>query len=228
MPRIARIVVPDLPHHITQRGNRRQDVFFEDTDRRKFLSLLHEYAVRHGLAIHAYCLMTNHVHLIATPRTEQSLSRTLKPVHLRYTQHLNWTHGLSGRLWQGRFFSCPLDEEHFLTAVRYVERNPVRAGLVAKAEEYPWSSAAAHCGSRGDSLITDTQVLSEQIGDWSEWLRGEEDEQLVSALRHNTRTGRPLGSESFLDRFEQLLGRVVRRQKAGRPRKGGSAVGKYG
>jgi putative transposase len=140
MPRIARVVVPGCPHHVTQRGNRREDVFFADEDRRVYLSLLGQYAVKHGLAVQAYCLMTDHVHLVVVPKTSRSLSGALKPLHTRYTQHVNRRAAVSGRLWQGRFYSCPLDEQHVWTAVRYVERNPVRAGMVTKA-----------CGNRGAS-----------------------------------------------------------------------------
>ena len=219
MPRIARIVVADVPYHVTQRGNRREDVFFSDSDRRVYLDFLGKYAAQHRLDIIAYCLMTNHVHLVATPRTEKSLSNALKPVHLRYTQHVNWTHGLSGRLWQGRFFSCALDDAHLLSAVRHVERNPVRAGLVARAEDYPWSSAPARCGLRRDHLLVDVPELASQAGDWSAWLRAEDESATVSALRLHTCTGRPLGSTAFLNLLENLLGRTVRPRKPGRPPK---------
>ena len=219
MPRTARIVVPETPYHITQRGNRREDVFFSDADRQAYLDLLAEYAAMHGLNIQAYCLMPNHVHLVAVPGTADALSGTLKPVHCRYVQHVNWTHGLTGRLWQGRFFSCALDDAHFLAAVRYVERNPVRAGLVSRAEEYLWSSAAAHCGLRDDPVVPGAAGLAARIGGWSKWLREEDDPAEVSALRCNTRTGRPLGGEGFLNLLERLLGHTVRPRKAGRPRK---------
>ena len=120
MPRIARVVIPGIPHHLTQRGNRREDVFFADSDRQRYLELLLEYSAKHGLETLAYCLMTNHVHLVCVPARVDSLSLVLKPLDLRYAQHVNWTHGISGRLWQGRYFSCPLDDEHFWAAIRYV------------------------------------------------------------------------------------------------------------
>ena len=219
MSRIARVVVPDVPHHVTQRGNRREDVFFSDADRRAYLSLLAEYCQKHALEIVAYCLMTNHVHLVVVPRTAASLGAAMKPVHLRYAQHVNWTQGISGRLWQGRFFSCPMDERHLWAAVQYVERNPVRAGMVDAAEQYPWSSAAAHCGQRHDPLLADPFGLVESIGDWSRWLAERDDEFTIAAVRKNTHTGRPLGSEGFLDRVEAMLGHSVRPRKVGRPRK---------
>ena len=135
MPRIARVVVPGVPHHVTQRGNRREDIFFRDADRRRFLQLFLEYSQKHGLATLAYCLMTNHVHFVCIPHRPQTLADTFKPVNLRYAQHVNWTQNLSGRLWQGRFFSCALDDEHLWAAIRYVERNPVRAKMVPMAQQ---------------------------------------------------------------------------------------------
>lgn len=221
MPRIARVVIQDVPHHVTQRGNRRGDVFFTDADRTRYLELLGEYSSQRGLEILAYCLMTNHIHLVVVPPAPYVLGAVLKPVHLRYAQHVNWTQGLSGRLWQGRFFSCPLDEAHTLTALRYVEQNPVRARLVRKAEEYRWSSAAGHVGLHADSLLADVSPLREAAGitDWSEWLQEREQSWTVEQLREKTRTGRPLGSEEFVKRLERLTGRILRPQKGGRPRK---------
>jgi putative transposase len=140
-------------------------------------------------------------------------------VHLRYAQHVNWARGLTGRLWQGRFFSCGLDDAHLLSAVRYVERNPVRAGLAERAQDYPWSSAAAHCGLARKPWLADASELAAQVGEWSAWLRTEEDDVTVAALRRHTTTGRPLGSAAFLNLLEAVLGRPVRSRKAGRSRK---------
>ena len=219
MPRMARVVVPGQPHHVTQRGNRRQDVFHSDADRQRYLALLAHYSLKHGLAIQAYCLMDNHIHLIVVPRQAGSLAATLKPVHLRYAQEFNRRMGVGGVLWQGRFFSCPLDEEHFWAAVRYVERNPVRGGMVRRAQEWSWSSAAAHCGQRPDVLLSELPVRPAWLQDWSAWLATPEPEQTVNRLRLSTRTGRPVGTSDFLDRLERLLGRILRPQKGGRPRK---------
>ncbi len=223
MPRFARVVVAGCPHHVTQRGNRREDVFFTDADRERYLALLGEYAGKHGLAVQAYCLMTNHVHLVVVPAGEGSLCGALKPVHTRYTQHVNAALGVGGRLWQGRFFSCPLDERHALAAVRYVERNPVRAGMVNMAEGYRWSSATGHCGLRADPLLSDPCGLTDRLSpaEWSAWLRDPwaDEEQTTARLRKCTHTGRPAGGEGFLVRLEQLLGRTLRPKKVGRPRK---------
>ena len=144
MPRTARIVIPGLPHHVTQRGNNRQDVFFSDADRKVYLELLGQQCETFGLAIDGYCLMTNHIHLIATPRDEGSLAKAVGRTNLYYTRYINRLHGRSGHLWQDRFFSCPLDDQYFWTAMIYVERNPVRANLVRKPWRCPWSSATAH------------------------------------------------------------------------------------
>ncbi len=145
MPRVARIVIPGFPHHITQRGNNRQDVFFVEDDRRVYLQTLFGQALRFGLDIEGYCLMTNHVHLIATPRRPDSLAKALGRAHYLYTLYVNRLHGRNGHLWQNRFFSCALDEGHYWTAMTYVELNAVRAGLARTAWRYEWSSAAAHC-----------------------------------------------------------------------------------
>ena len=224
MPRLARVVIPNCPHHVTQRGNRREDVFFGDADRQRYLALLGEYCGLRGLAIQAYCLMPNHVHLVAVPRTVAALGAALKPLHTRYTQHVNRSQGLSGRLWQGRFYSCPLDDAHLWTAVRYVERNPVRAGLAARAEDWPWSSAAGHCGRRTDELAGDPCGLHRDLPpeQWSAWLAAEwgpAEQERVDRIRSHTHTGRPAGGETFVDRLESLLGRLLRPKKAGRPRK---------
>ena len=133
MSRVARIVVPGCPHHVTQRGNNGQDVFFVDDDRRVYLCLLGEQSERFGLTIDGYCLMTNHVHLIATPRETDSLAKAVGRTHWRYTQYVNRLHGRHGHLWQNRFYSCALDDVHFWSAMMYVERNAVRAALVRRA-----------------------------------------------------------------------------------------------
>ena len=162
--------------------------------------------------------MDNHIHLVAVPAHAGALAGTLKPVPLRYAREFNRRMGVGGVLWQGRFFSCPLDEPHFWAAVGYVERNPVRAGLVRRAEDWPWSSAAAHCGHRPDVLLCELPPRPGWLGDWSAWLSSPEDEQMLDRLRLCTRTGRPAGASKFVDRLERLLGRILRPQKGGRPR----------
>ena len=154
MPRLARTVCARVPHHITQRGNRREEVFFTDDDRHAYLAWLKDYAEKYEVHILAYCLMTNHMHLIAVPASEDGLEKVLKPLHMRYAQRVNRTRGWKGHLWQGRYISSALDEDYLWAAVGYVERNPVRARLVRKAENYRLSSASAHCGIKPDPVLT--------------------------------------------------------------------------
>ena len=148
MPRIARAVAVGIPHHVTQRGNRRQPTFFCEDDYENYLSLIAEWCLRWGVDIWAYCLMPNHVHLIAVPSSEDGLRRAIGEAHRRYTRAVNFREGWRGHLWQGRFSSHAMEERYLLTAVRYIELNPVRAALVQKPEEYRWSSAAAHLEAR--------------------------------------------------------------------------------
>ena len=160
MPRVGRIVIPGCAHHVTQRGNNRQDVFFVRDDYRTYLAILGEQSRRYGLQVHAYCLMTNHVHLVATPRSGQSLAKAVGRTHWLYTQTINRLHGRSGHLWQNRFYSCALDGDHYWAAIRYAERNPVRARLHRKAWLYPYSSAAAHVAKTGTAAPLAVPALS--------------------------------------------------------------------
>jgi putative transposase len=220
MPRIARVVIPGIPHHVTQRGNRREDVFFTQADRQRYLQLLLEYSARHGLKILAYCLMTNHIHLVCIPEHATTLASVFRTLDLRYTQHFNWSQQTSGRLWQGRPFSCALDDEHLPAAVRYVERNPVRARIVRKAEHYEWSSAAAHCGLRRDPLLSPLLgLVPVRTEDWSVWLAEKDDEKMLSTICLRTRTGRPAGSRKFIAALESRVGRRLQPKPIGRPRK---------
>jgi putative transposase len=216
MPRMARAVVPGVPHHVTQRGDRRESVFLAKADYRRYLNLLREYAGPRGLGIVAYCLMPNHVHLVVLPQEEGSLASVLKPVHTRYAQYMNWVHQMTGRRWQGRFFSCPMDSEHAAAAIRYVETNPVRAGLAERAEEYRWSSAAAHAGMRRDDVLSADAHQYADVEDWLAWLRGQDDNATVAMLRRYTKTGRPLGDEAFVAFMEQQTGRAFKPKRAGR------------
>ena len=220
MSRVARVVVRGFPHHVTQRGNRREDIFETGADREAYLRFLKTYCAKRGLSVWAYCLMSNHIHLVVIPQEEASLGTALRDTHTVYAMYFNSRTGLSGHVWQGRFFSCPLDESHHWAAVRYVERNPVRAGMVARAEEYPWSSAAAHCGRRDTGVLSTEFPPSGVIEDWSEWLNaGCDEDEAYAYIRRQTRTGRPCGSSKFLDRLEALLARSLRPKKGGRPRK---------
>ena len=221
MPRIARIVVPGVPHHVTQRGNNRQDVFFVDDDRLVYLKFLGYYARKLGVEVTGYCLMTNHVHLVAVPKTEDALAVVIGRTNLRYTQYLNRLHGRIGHLWQNRFYSCGLDDRHFWTALAYVERNPVRAGIVRRAWRYPWSSASGHCGRPDKTGLLDLRRWFEMTADmdWPEVLNGPMETDQVARLRLYTSRGRPLGSDKFISKLETLLGRRLRPLPIGRPKK---------
>lgn len=219
MPRIARVIAPGFPHHVTQRGNFGQDIFDDDQDRQKYIKWLAKYARRHGTKFWAYCLMTNHVHFIVVPEHKNSLARTFNQTHMRYSQYMNLKHGRRGHLWQGRFYSCVLEEFHLYAAVQYVERNPLRAGLVQRVEAYPWSSAYAHVLRKADPLLSGDCPLVETIADWSEYLSKFEDNNWEDVFRRSTRTGRPVGSESFIRQMESLMGRALKALPHGRPRK---------
>lgn len=142
MARIARVIAPGMPHHITQRGNRRQQTFFSDDDYHAYISLMAEWCDKYGVDIWSYCLMPNHVHLIAVPGEKDSLTKAIGEAHRRYTRRINFREGWRGHLWQGRFASYLLDEPYLLACARYIEMNPVRAGLVENPMDWRWSSAS--------------------------------------------------------------------------------------
>jgi len=194
------------------------DIFFEESDRQEYLQLLSEQGERFGLRFIAYCLMSNHVHLIVIPEADDSLAKGIGEAHRRYTRMVNFRDDVRGYLFQGRFFSCPVDTgEYLLAAVRYVERNPVRAGIVESAWDYPWSSAGFHTGLVSwDPLVKESSLLAE-IHDWQAFLKTESD--LISQLRLKSRTGRPFGAESMFTAVEKITGRDMRPGRPGRPKK---------
>ena len=206
MARISRVVVPQYPHHITQRGVRSMDIFASDADRNAYLGFIAEEIDRYNVSILSWCLMTNHVHFIAVPRNTDSLARAFGEAHRRYTRMKNFNEGVRGYLFQGRFSSCVLDESHLLAAVRYIELNPVRAGMVKQPREYAWSSARFHLGiKKADALVKDRTLLG-LVSDWKGILSSE-DENKSEYLRLTTRTGRPAGNESFLSKVQKITGR---------------------
>jgi len=218
MARIARVVVQGYPHHITQRGNRRQQTFFCDKDYEIYVDLMSEWCARFNVEIWAYCLMPNHVHLIAVPKSAEGLRLAVGEAHRRYTRHVNFCEGWKGHLWQGRFSSYPTDEAYLLSAARYVEFNPVRAGLVKKPWLYRWSSADAHLKGKDDGLVK-TSPLLDIVKDWRGFLSSSMPEDEITEFRAHERTGRPLGSERFIGKIEKTLGRILRIQKPGRKKK---------
>lgn len=217
MPRLARVVVPDIPHHVVQRGNRRQQTFFTENDYEYYLTLLTEWSKQKGIAVWAYCLMPNHVHLIVVPEKPNSLAAGIGEVHRRYTRMVNFRENWRGYLWQGRFSSCPMDEPHLLLAARYILLNPLRAGLVERLEDWPHSSFHAHLA--GEDSLVEVNALAAYVKSWKKFLRGGFKDGELDKLRMHTRTGRPLGAGTFVDRVERLIKRTVRPLKGGRPKK---------
>jgi putative transposase len=213
--RRARVNAAELPYHVTQRGNRRADIFLEAEDRHVYLELLREYSTQHRLRLWTYNLMSNHTHLIVLPETETALSATLRDTHGAYASTFNKKYGLSGHLWQARFYSCLLDDDHLVHAVRYVECNPVRAGLVDRAEDYPWSSALPHTLGIKDRYLDEGLPLLEWIENWSGWLAQADNENAFQSIRVATSTGRVCGSDEFIRRIEAGTGRCLRPRKRG-------------
>jgi putative transposase len=220
MARMARLVVPGIPHHITQRGNRRQETFFHEDDYHFYISNLAEWCRRCSVEIWAYCLMPNHVHLIAVPSSPDGLRRAIGETHKRYSARINGREGWRGHLWQGRFASYPLDEPYLLAATRYIEMNPVRARLVPSPEKYPWSSARAHL-TGGDDLLVRGPPFLDIVGNWKNFLSGPISQEQQSSLKRHEKNGRPLGSSRFIHILEQTLDRNLQLKKPGpKPRWG--------
>jgi putative transposase len=217
LARLARIVIPGIPHHVTQRGNRRERTFFEDADYKRYRTMLGDAAKRAGAEVWAYCLMPNHVHLIVVPSGEDGLRRTFADAHRRYTGMINARHEWTGHLWQGRFGAVAMDEAHLLAAVRYVALNPVGAGLVRRARDWPWSSVGAHLSGQDDALVTVAPLL-ERYGDFEEILdrQAEEEASTWAALRKSETTGRPVGRSEWLLELEGRSGRKLMPAKPGR------------
>ena len=215
MARLARVVLPGVPYHVTQRGNRRQQTFFEDGDFALYRDMLAAAARRAGTEIWAYCLMPNQVHLIAVPSDQDGLRRTFADAHRRYTGFINARQRWTGHLWQGRYGAVAMDEAHLHHAARYVALNPVRARLCDRAEHWQWSSVRAHLSGKDDGLATVAPLL-ERIGDFATFLGTAEDQQATRALRVAETTGRPVGSSQWIEELERRSGRRLAPRKAGR------------
>ncbi len=216
MARQARIVLPDTPHHITQRGNRGEPVFFEKGDYEAYIQFLAEECADKGVVIWAYCLMPNQIQLIAVPHKEHSLARALGEAHRRYTRRINERNQWRGHLFQDRFFSYPMDETHLLNAARHIETLPVFTGVAPTPESYLWSSARAHVKGREDKLLTPEKPLLHFVPDWSGFLKEWPAEQDPKAIDRHLQTGRPRGNDNFLSAVESMVGRTVRPQRPGR------------
>ncbi len=226
MPRLARVVIPSLAHHVTQRGNRRQPTFFCDDDYRTYRGLMAAGCAAAKVAVLAYCLMPNHVHLILVPADTEGLRRAVAESHRRYAAVINRRQNWRGHLWQERFHSCPLHDDHLLAAVRYVELNPVRAKLVPSAQDWQWSSAAVHLARVPDELVSpDLPPALNAVNCWSEFLSAGISPEVEARLRQHGRSGRPFGDEAFIARLEGHTARPLKRKRAGRkPRSTGSSI----
>ena len=214
MSRLARVVVPGYPHHVTQRGGRKQRTFFGARDYRMFLDMLARRKHEVDVDIWAYCLMPNHVHYVVIPSSENSLAELFRSVHRNYARQINRRESWRGHLWQERYFSVPMDEEHLLSAVRYVEMNPVRAGLCDHPADWRWSSVHAHLEREDDDLVTVAPMLN-RVAEWDEYLAENDTEVKLTAIRRQTCTGRPLGSDSFVSQLESITGRRLRKGRPG-------------
>ena len=218
MARIARVVAAEFPHHIIQRGNRRQKVFFNEDDYSEYLTLLNSYSHRFNTDVLAYCLMPNHIHLIVIPHEDGSLAKAVGETHRNYTRFINFRQKWRGYLWQGRFSSYVLDERHLLAATRYILLNPEKAGLAKKAWDYKWSSAKHHIGLNSSFLVKDS-LLHGLIGNWKDFLSITPDDKDVRLLQLHERTGRPLGDDTFIEKLEYLLKIKLKKKRPGRRKK---------
>jgi len=221
MTRLARIVIPGVAHHVTQRGNRRLPVFFGDDDRTTYLGLVAEAAEAHGTRCLGWCLMDNHVHLILVPAREDGLRATLAEAHRRYSRGINFREGWRGYLFQGRFASYPMDDAHLMAALRYVERNPVAAGMVTRAEDWRWSSARSHIAGKrvaGDPL-TDVSALGQHVFRWRTMLavglEAADDAGEIAEIEARMNTGRPLADPDWIAEAEARMARKMGPQKRG-------------
>jgi putative transposase len=218
---MARVVAVGLPHHITQRGNGRRDVFVNGDLKHIYLDLLREQAANYRLRILGYCLMTNHLHLVAIPEAEHSMAGTLRHAHGRFAQYWNTARGGVGHMWQNRYYSCPLEATRVWAVLRYVELNPVRGGMVAEALQYRWSSAAAHASGFDTSGVLDMNWWRGEWtkGDWKAALQADTESTGADAIRRATYGGRPLGDTDFVASLERRLGRTLAARPGGRPKK---------
>ncbi len=222
MSRQARIVIPGAAHHVTQRGNNRQTVFRDDQDRELYVRLLRHRSLRYGVEVLAWCLMTNHVHLVLVPQDTHGLAKVVGETHWIHAQAFNKKHARVGHLWHGRYFSTPMDELHTLRCMLYVERNPVRAGLVQRCEDHPWSSAPAHVEGNDVLGLVDTVAWRRRFPPqvWRAMLREGEDESVQERIRSGSRTGIPLMDEGRIAALETRIGRSLKTRARGRPREG--------
>ena len=219
MARLARSTIIGYPHHVIQRGNHEQPVFETEADYSRYLDWVQEYAPRYTVDIWAYCLMPNHVHFICVPKAEDALARAFNTLHMRYAQYFNGKRGIPGHLWRARFMSCALDDSSVHEEVRFIENNPVRAGLVDQAGAYVWSSARCHLTGEPDPILTDSPFLQSHVNDWRAYLADKGEEMVLRRVRERLKTGRPAGDTVFVHKLEEIVGRRLEALPRGRPRK---------
>jgi putative transposase len=220
MPRIARIVGVGYPHHIIQRGNNRERVFIDPTDYEKYLSFLLQYSREKEVAVFAYCLMPNHVHLLVKPSEQEALSKMMQGITLCYSKYFNGENGRTGRLWECRYHSTVIDGDSYLwTVSKYIENNPVRAGMVKRPEDYPYSSAKTHILGSKDPLLKEPLFDKGELNEYKGFIRSEQDKKITEEIRKQTRLGKPLGDGGFLNTLSEKLGRSLSFRPRGRPRK---------
>ena len=222
MARVARVVAEGYPHHITQRGNNRQVVFNDDEDRQEYLSLIKSHSKKYNLDILAYCLMKNHIHFIAVPNAPDSLAKTFNFAHMRYSQYYNKRNGMCGHLWQGRFYSCAMDEKGVYACARYIENNPVRANVAHEVCAYEWSSARVHCGiDKKDEFGVNRlfDYIDGSCESWKKFIQEKENRGEMERIKTHTMKGLPIGEEGFIKKLENKLSRVLKVVPRGRPKK---------
>ena len=218
MPRIARVVIPGYPHHVSQKGNYAQRVFFNDSDREVYLKLLQKYFTKYQVGMIGYVLMSNHTHMVLIPAHTNSLAKGVGLLHNDFSRWQLIQQNMKGHLWQSRFYSTPMDEDHFWKALRYIELNPVRAGLVQNAWEWPWSSARAHVTGIDVTGLLQMDLWSKKFNkdQWKKFLEeGLRADKEIERIRTSTRTGRPLGSKDFIGELEKKTGRKLSLLKRG-------------
>ena len=233
MPRTPRLVLPEMPHHVVHRGINRAAIFVDDADRHRFRSLLRTALASREVALHAYVLMDNHVHLLASPSCADGLSLAIRSLAQRYAQYFNTRHQRCGSLWEGRFKSFVVDKDRYLLAVyRYIELNPVRAGLAERADEFPWSSARGNLGIARDPLLQPHPFLLELGTDpvsrhrhYAQWVSEGMSERELSAIRRYSAQERALGDPRFQAMVAKMLGRPVEVRRRGRPRRSSDGNG---
>ncbi len=220
MPRIARIVGAGYPHHVIERGNNRESVFRDSTDYDKYRFFLSKYSKEKEVAVLAYCLMPNHIHLLVRPSDDEGLAKMMQGITLCYSKYFNEANGRTGRLWECRYHSTVIDADSYLwTVSKYIEENPVRAGIVKRPEEYPYSSANAHVLGRKDSLLKEPLFDKSELDEYRRFVRSEEDKKIIEEIRNQTRLGKPLGDAGFVKTLSERLGCSLSFRPKGRPRK---------